>query len=256
MAEVTASMVKELREKTDAPMMECKKALTEAGGDMARAEEILRIKLGNKASKAASRVAAEGIVAAHVAQDGRTGALVELNCETDFVAKNREFQDFAAALAELVATHAPADVESLSRLPCKGGTVEQARQALVGKIGENMAIRRFARLAATGRLGSYVHGGARIGAMVSVDVLYRLTHGRARRVLDALVAAAALLLVAVIVWVGWDYAQRGRVQSVIGLEDVSMFWAYLAMPVGGLFALLAIVGHWLDPQRLELETAQ
>lgn len=96
----------------------------------------------------------------------------------------------------------------------------------------------------------------RIGAMVSVDVLYRLTHGRARRVLDALVAAAALLLVAVIVWVGWDYAQRGRVQSVIGLEDVSMFWAYLAMPVGGLFALLAIVGHWLDPQRLELETAQ
>lgn len=168
MAEVTAGMVKELREKTDAPMMECKKALAEAGGDMVKAEEILRVKLGNKASKAASRVAAEGVVAAYIAPDGKKGALVELNCETDFVAKNEEFLGFAAALAELAATQGPADVESLSRLPLKGATVEESRKALVGKIGENMAIRRFARMTTAGRLASYVHGGARIGVMVNV----------------------------------------------------------------------------------------
>jgi elongation factor Ts len=168
MAEVTAGMVKELREKTDAPMMECKKALAEAGGDMVKAEEILRVKLGNKASKAASRVAAEGVVAAYIAPDGKKGALVEVNCETDFVAKNEEFLGFAGALAELAALQGPADVEALSRLPLKGATVEESRKALVGKIGENMAIRRFARMATAGRLASYVHGGARIGVLVNV----------------------------------------------------------------------------------------
>ena len=168
MAEITASMVKELREKTDAPMMECKKALTEADGDMGKAEEILRIKLGNKASRTASRVTAEGVVAAHIARDGKTGALVEVNCETDFVAKNEAFLAFAGALAELAASQRPVDVTTLSRLPLKGATVEEARQALVGKIGENMAIRRFVCLAAQGRLASYIHGGARIGVLVDV----------------------------------------------------------------------------------------
>jgi elongation factor Ts len=168
MAEVTAGMVKELREKTDAPMMECKKALAEAGGDMVKAEEILRVKLGNKASKAASRVAAEGVVAAYISPDGKKGALVEVNCETDFVAKNEEFLGFAGALAELAALQGPADVEALARLPLKGATVEESRKALVGKIGENMAIRRFARMATAGRLASYVHGGARIGVLVNV----------------------------------------------------------------------------------------
>jgi elongation factor Ts len=168
MAEVTAGMVKELREKTDAPMMECKKALAEAGGEMGKAEEILRVKLGNKASKAASRVAAEGIVAAYIAPDGKQGALVEVNCETDFVAKNEEFLSFAGMLAELAATQGPADVEALSRLPVRGATVEESRKALVGKIGENMAIRRFARMTTPGRLASYVHGGSRIGVLVDL----------------------------------------------------------------------------------------
>jgi elongation factor Ts len=168
MAEITASMVRELREKTDAPMMECKKALTEAAGDMARAEEVLRIKLGNKASKAASRIAAEGVVATHIAGDGRLGAIVEVNCETDFVAKNEEFIALAGALAHLIATEAPSDVAALSSLKLKDVSVEETRRALVGKIGENMTIRRFARIAAKGRLVSYVHGGAKIGAIVDV----------------------------------------------------------------------------------------
>lgn len=168
MAEITASMVRELREKTDAPMMECKKALTEAAGDMARAEEVLRIKLGNKASKAASRITAEGVVATHIAGDGRLGAIVEVNCETDFVAKNEEFIAFAGALAQLIATQAPSDVTALSSLKLKEVSVEETRKALVGKIGENMTIRRFARIAAKGMLVSYVHGGARIGAIVDV----------------------------------------------------------------------------------------
>jgi elongation factor Ts len=168
MAEVTAGMVKELREKTDAPMMECKKALAEAGGDMSKAEEILRVKLGNKASRAASRVAAEGVIAAYIAPDGKKGALVEVNCETDFVAKNEEFLGFAGALAELAATQGPPDVEALSRLPLKGSTVEETRKALVGKIGENISIRRFARMSTSGRLASYVHGGARIGVLLNV----------------------------------------------------------------------------------------
>ena len=168
MAEITASMVKALREKTDAPMMECKKALAEAGGNMTKAEEILRIKLGNKASRAASRIAAEGVVAAHVAGDGRSGALVEVNCETDFVARNGEFLAFVAAIAELVAFRNPATVEALAQLPLKGSTVEEARKALVGKIGENLAIRRFVRMTAQGRLAVYIHGGAKIGVMVDV----------------------------------------------------------------------------------------
>jgi elongation factor Ts len=168
MAEVTASMVKELREKTDAPMMECKKALAEAAGDMSKAEEILRVKLGSKASKAAARVTAEGIVAIRVAEDARSGAIVEINCETDFVAKNDDFQEFARAAAQLVLDRNPADVAALSALALGGGTVESRRTELVGKIGENLSIRRFTRLASQGRLAQYVHGGARIGVLVDV----------------------------------------------------------------------------------------
>jgi len=163
MAAITASMVAELRAKTDAPMMECKKALTEADGDMGRAEEILRVKLGSKASKAASRVTAEGIVAAFI--DGSTGALVELNCETDFVAKNDDFLNFGNDLAKLVAQHDPADVAALSALSQDGETVEARRSRLIGKIGENMTIRRFKRFAAGHKLMHYLHG-TRIGVVV------------------------------------------------------------------------------------------
>jgi elongation factor Ts len=168
MAEITAGMVRDLREKTDAPMMECKKALTEAGGNAEKAEEILRIKLGNKASKAASRVTAEGVVAAFISGDGKLGALIEVNCETDFVAKNEDFNRFARDLAETVARQAPADVAALSGLQLQGATVEETRKALIGKISENISIRRFSRIAAKGRLYSYVHGGARIGTLVDV----------------------------------------------------------------------------------------
>ena len=167
MAEITASMVKELREKTDAPMMECKKALAEAGGDLAKAEEILRVKLGSKASKAAARVAAEGVVAVHI--DGRVGAIIEVNSETDFVAKNDDFLRFAKDLAALVGKSNPADVAALSALPLGGGTVEAVRTALVGKIGENMAIRRFDRIEAQGTLASYVHGGSKIGVLLDIS---------------------------------------------------------------------------------------
>ena len=168
MAEITAGMVKELREKTDAPMMECKKALAEAGGDMAKAEEILRVKLGNKASKAATRVAAEGIVAVHLTADAKLATLVEINCETDFVAKNDDFLAFCRNLAVLVADKNPTDVAALSALPLDGGTVDSVRTALVGKIGENMSIRRFERVQAQGRVASYVHGGSKIGVLVDV----------------------------------------------------------------------------------------
>jgi elongation factor Ts len=167
MAEITASMVKELREKTDAPMMECKKALAEAGGDLVKAEEILRVKLGNKASKAAARVAAEGVVAVHIA--GKVGAIVEVNSETDFVAKNDDFLKFAKDLVVLVGASKPADVAALSGLSLGAGTVESTRTALVGKIGENMAIRRFARVEAQGTLASYVHGGSRIGVLLDIS---------------------------------------------------------------------------------------
>jgi len=168
MAEITAGMVKELREKTDAPMMECKKALTEAGGDMAKAEEILRVKLGNKASKAAARVAAEGVVAIHIRADGKVGSILEINSETDFVAKNDDFLKLAADCARLVAEHNPADVAALSALPLADGTVDSVRTALVGKIGENMTLRRFARIEAKGTLQSYVHGGSKIGVLIDV----------------------------------------------------------------------------------------
>lgn len=168
MAEITAGMVKELREKTDAPMMECKKALTEAAGDMERAEEILRVKLGNKASKAASRVAAEGVVAIHISADQKLGAIVEVNCETDFVAKNDDFLALSAKLAELVATENPVDVAALSALTIGGTSVEDTRKALVGKIGENLSIRRFVRVPAKGTLNSYIHGGAKVGVLVDI----------------------------------------------------------------------------------------
>ena len=168
MAEITAAMVKELREKTDAPMMECKKALTEASGDLEKAEEILRVKLGNKASKAAARVAAEGIVSINITGDGKLGAIIEVNSETDFVAKNDDFIALAGDCAQLVIDHNPADVAALSGLPMGEGTVESTRTALVGKIGENMSIRRFNRVAAKGSLASYIHGGAKIGVLVDL----------------------------------------------------------------------------------------
>lgn len=168
MADITAGMVKELREKTDAPMMECKKALTEAAGDMAKAEEILRVKLGNKATKAAARVAAEGVVAIHISADGKVGSILEINSETDFVAKNDDFLKLAADCAQLVAEKNPADVAALSALPLGDGTVESVRTALVGKIGENMSLRRFARVEAKGALQSYIHGGSKIGVLIDL----------------------------------------------------------------------------------------
>jgi elongation factor Ts len=167
MPTITASMVAELRARTDAPMMECKKALTEAEGDLGRAEEILRVKLGNKAGKAASRVTAEGVVAATVS--GTQGAMVEVNCETDFVSKNDSFLSFVKACAELVAQHNPADVAALSALAYSqdgfGPTLEDVRKGLIGKIGENMAIRRFQRWGGANALAYYLHG-TRIGAVV------------------------------------------------------------------------------------------
>ena len=166
MAAITAAMVGELRAKTDAPMMECKKALTEAEGDMARAEEILRVKLGSKASKAASRVTAEGVVAAHIA--GGVGALVEVNCETDFVSKNDDFLKFSSDIAKLVTEKNPADVAALSSLGLYGKTVEEVRTELIGRIGENMSIRRFQRFQTSGKLTSYLHG-TRIGVMVEFE---------------------------------------------------------------------------------------
>ena len=168
MAEISASMVMDLRQRTGLGMMECKKALTEAGGDMAKAEDLLRIKSGAKASKAAGRVAAEGVIGLWVAPDAKTGAMVEVNCETDFVARNDDFKAFAQEVAQVVARDNPADVDALGA--CKlasGETVEARRVVLVQKIGENMSIRRFVRTAAKGTLASYVHG-VKIGVMVDV----------------------------------------------------------------------------------------
>jgi elongation factor Ts len=167
MAEITAGMVKELRERTDAPMMDCKKALSEADGDMARAEEILRVRFGNKASKAAGRVAAEGTVGIYISADGKQGAMIEVNCETDFVAKNEDFLALTRNAAELVSKNNPADVAALSALKIGDSTVDEVRAQLVGKIGENMTIRRFVNFNAQGKLSSYVHGG-KIGVMVDV----------------------------------------------------------------------------------------
>jgi elongation factor Ts len=169
MAEITASMVRDLRDKTDAPMMECKKALVEAQGDAAKAEELLRVRLGNKASRAAARMAAEGVVAVHVASDAKTGAIVEVNCETDFVAKTEDFLKFAASLAELAAKRNPADLAALNALTLGSATVEETRKALVGRIGENISVRRFARIEARGRLSHYIHGGAKIGVLVDIS---------------------------------------------------------------------------------------
>src|SRR5258706_402649 len=163
MVEITAGMVRELRDKTDAPMMEGKKALVEADGDFGRAEELLRVRLGNKASKASTRTAAEGVVAVHVTPDARTGALVEVNCETDFVAKTEDFVKFTAALAQLAVKQNPPDLAALGTLKLDGASVEETRKALVGRIGENMSIRRFARIEANGRLSQYVHDRAPIG---------------------------------------------------------------------------------------------
>ena len=167
MPAITASMVAELRAKTDAPMMECKKALTEAEGDMVRAEDILRVKLGNKAGKAASRITAEGVIAAFV--DGSTAAMVEVNCETDFVTKNDSFLAFAKACSGLIAQHNPVDVAALSALPLVqdgfGPTLEDVRKGLIGKIGENMSLRRFKRYSGAGKVASYLHG-TRIGVLV------------------------------------------------------------------------------------------
>ena len=168
MAEISAGLVKELRELTGLGMMECKKALAEAGGDLKKAEELLRIKSGAKASKAASRVAAEGVIGAWLSADAKVGALVELNCETDFVAKNEDFVAFAKSLAEIVATRNPADAEELASIDLMGSTVEAKRQALVQKIGENMTIRRFRRMQAKGSLALYLHG-AKIGVLVDYD---------------------------------------------------------------------------------------
>jgi elongation factor Ts len=170
MAAITASMVAELRGKTDAPMMECKKALTEADGDMAKAEELLRVKLGTKAGKAASRITAEGVVASYI--DGAKGALVEVNSETDFVSKNDSFMALAKAAAELVAKHNPADVAALGALPYEqdsfGPTLEDVRKGLIGKIGENMSFRRFKHFGGSSKLASYLHG-SRIGVVVEFD---------------------------------------------------------------------------------------
>jgi elongation factor Ts len=170
MAVITASMVAELRGKTDAPMMECKRALTEAEGDMVKAEELLRVKLGSKAGKAASRVTAEGVVV--YAADTGVGALLEVNCETDFVTKNDSFLALANAAAALVAKHNPSDVAALGELPYTqdgfGPTLEDVRKGLIGKIGENMSFRRFKRFASGSKLASYLHG-TRIGVVVEFE---------------------------------------------------------------------------------------
>jgi len=168
MAEISAGLVKELRELTGLGMMECKKALAECEGDLKKAEELLRIKSGAKASKAASRIAAEGVIGAWLAADAKVGALVELNSETDFVAKNEDFVRFAQSLAELAATRVPSNVEELASLDTTGGKVEARRQALVQKIGENISIRRFKRMQAKGKLALYLHG-AKIGVLVDYE---------------------------------------------------------------------------------------
>jgi len=167
MAEITAGMVKELRERTDAPMMDCKKALTEAEGDMTRAEEILRVRFGNKASKAAGRVAAEGTVGISISADGKTGAMVEVNSETDFCAKNEDFLKYVNELAGVIAASAAGDIAEVGALAMAASTAEETRAQLVGKIGENITPRRFVRPTVQGKLTSYVHG-SRIGVLVDI----------------------------------------------------------------------------------------
>jgi len=169
MTAISANLVKELREKTGAGMMECKSALTESGGDLDKAEDILRIKGGAKANKAAGRVAAEGVIGAWLSEDSKVAALVELNCETDFVAKNEAFLAFARQLADLVANSNPGDVTALAALGTDGASVEAKRQALVQKIGENISIRRFERMQASGRIALYVHGNRKTAVLVDFE---------------------------------------------------------------------------------------
>ena len=169
MAEITAGMVKELREATGLGMMECKKALTESEGDLKKAEELLRIKSGAKASKVAGRVASEGAVGVHIAADGKSGAMVEVNCETDFVAKDTNFKAFVASVAAAAANGGAADVEALAKSPIGGAdTVAAGREGLVMKLGENISVRRFARVAAKGRLAHYLHG-SKIGVLIDFE---------------------------------------------------------------------------------------
>ena len=168
MAEITASMVKDLRDRTDAPMMDCKKALTEADGDSTRAEEILRVRFGNKASKAAGRLAAEGIVIAFVAKDGKTGTLLEVNSETDFCAKNEDFLKYTHDLVSTINEKNPANIEALTSLNMGSGNAEEVRAQLVGKVGENITPRRFIRYQTTGQIVSYVHSG-RIGVLLDLQ---------------------------------------------------------------------------------------
>jgi len=167
-AEITASMVKDLRDRTDAPMMDCKKALTEADGDSARAEEILRVRFGNKASKAAGRLAAEGIVVAFVAKDGKTGTLLEVNSETDFCAKNEDFLKYTHDLLNAINEKNPANIEALTSLTMSLGNAEEVRAQLIGKVGENITPRRFVRYQTTGQITSYVHSG-RIGVLLDLQ---------------------------------------------------------------------------------------
>jgi elongation factor Ts len=167
-AEITASMVKDLRDRTDAPMMDCKKALTEANGDSVRAEEILRVRFGNKASKAAGRLAAEGIVVAFVAKDGKTGTLLEVNSETDFCAKNEDFLKYTHDLINAINEKNPANIEALTSLNMSLGNAEEVRAQLVGKVGENITPRRFVRYQTTGQITSYVHSG-RIGVLLDLQ---------------------------------------------------------------------------------------
>jgi elongation factor Ts len=167
-AEITASMVKDLRDRTDAPMMDCKKALTEADGDSVRAEEILRVRFGNKASKAAGRLAAEGIVIAFVAKDGKTGTLLEVNSETDFCAKNEDFLKYTNELVSTINEKEPANIEALTSLNMASGNAEEVRTQLVGKIGENITPRRFVRYQTTGQIFSYIHSG-RIGVLLDLQ---------------------------------------------------------------------------------------
>ena len=167
-AEITSSIVKDLRDRTDAPMMDCKKALTEADGDSARAEEILRVRFGNKASKAAGRLAAEGIVIAFVAKDGKTGTLLEVNSETDFCAKNEDFLKYAHDLVSAINEKNPANIDALTNLTMSSGNAEEVRAQLVGKIGENITPRRFIRYQTTGQIVSYVHSG-RIGVLLDLQ---------------------------------------------------------------------------------------
>ena len=167
MATITASMVKELRGRTDAPMMDCKKALTEAEANMDRAEEILRVRFGNKASKSSGRVAAEGVVGISLTADSKTATLIEVNSETDFCAKNEDFLAYVGELAAIVNAGNPADIDALAALPMQGATVEETRAQLAGKIGENITPRRFVRIAAEGKVASYIHGN-KIGVIVDV----------------------------------------------------------------------------------------